>query len=400
MRFSYSARAKQGTRTRGSVEAASHVEAEEVLAERGYLAVRVRPSQFQALTAFLAHFQKPKAKDVVVFLRQFAVMVDAEVPIVHALRSLVRSTVQPALRAVIIDLAKDVESGRKLSDALGAHPRTFGAFAVHMVRAGETSGRLSEVVTYLADQAERDDELRARVRGAMVYPAFILGGIGIVAIIMMVFVIPRLTSVLQESGATLPVTTRVLIATSSFLASWWWVLAIVIAAGVVVVRIMLRRPEPRAVWDAALLRVPIFGRITREVAVVRLTRSFEMLLRGGVDVVPALEVVQGVIGNAVYERIIAETIREVRDGNSVTTVLAMSRHIPPMVPQLIAVGEETGRLQQVLAKLADYYAREVDQHVRNLVTVIEPLVMIVMGVAVGVMVSAVIMPMYNLASQF
>ncbi|MBI4142734.1 type II secretion system F family protein [Candidatus Uhrbacteria bacterium] len=402
MRFSYSARTKDGKPMSGALEAASRVDAEELLTARGYIAISVRERRWLGpLLTFVAELQRPQTKDVVIFLRQLSVMIAAKVPVVGALRALVRSTPNPALRAVILDLAHDVESGQKFSDALAVHPRVFSSYAIHIVRAGETTGRLDEVIGYLADQSERDEELKSKVHGAMVYPAFILSGLVVVAVVMMVFVIPRLTTVLTESGATLPFATRALMAVSSFMARWWWIIAAVIAAIVVAFRYALRSsPAVRVGWDRVKLRIPIFGQMTREVAVVRFARSFEMLLRGNVDVVPGLEVVRGVLGNAVFEELIDETIREVKDGNTMTSVFERSPHLPPMVPQLLAVGEETGRLQEVLAKLGDFFAREVDQRIRNLVTIIEPLVMIVMGVAVGVMVAAVIMPMYNLASQF
>jgi len=387
---------------KGVLDATNRADAEEAITRRGYLAAELREeaaflAKFQD---FLIEIQRPRTRDIVVFLRQFSVMVAAKMPIVQALRSLVYQTVHPSLRVVILDIVKDVESGRKLSEALSTHPRVFSAFAVHIVRAGETSGRLEDVLSYLADQAERDEELRSKVRGAMVYPAFILGGLGIVSFIMMTFVVPRLTGVLQETGAELPVMTKALIAVSGFLSAWWWVMLIVLVGAIVGFRLSLRTPAIAAGWDEVKLRMPIFGPIAREVAVVRFAQSFDMLLRGGVDIVPGLEVVGDVLGNAAYRRLIDETIHEEKDGNSITTVFKDSTLMPSMVTQLLAVGEETGQLTEVLEKLSKHHERLVEQRVRNLVTTIEPLVMIILGVAVGVMVAAIIMPMYNLTSQF
>lgn len=401
LRFSYTARTREGQVVRGALDAPDQRVAEEVLRDRGLIVVALREQGMggQAL-AFLRELQRPKPRDIVVFLRQFAVMVAAQVPLVRALRSIARSTPHPGLRAVIFDLVRDVESGRRLSDALASHPRTFTPFAVNLVRAGETSSELDAVITYLADQLEREEELRGKVRSAMVYPAFILVGLTAVAVVMMVFVIPRLTTVLTESGATLPLATRALIATSAFLAAWWWLLAIGIVAAVIGIRWGLRNPALRTPWDRAKLSIPAFGSLFRAIAMVRFARAFDMLLRGGVDLVPALRIVRDVIGNAAYGALLDATVREVEDGNTIASVFVRSPIVPPMATQLLAVGEETGQLQEVLRKLAEFYAREVDARVRNLVTVIEPLIMIVMGLAVGVMVAAVIMPMYNLTSQF
>ncbi|MBI4433706.1 type II secretion system F family protein [Candidatus Uhrbacteria bacterium] len=400
LRFSYTARTREGTTLRGSIDAADRAAAETALEERGYLSVQLRaaPQFLVRLEDVMRQFRRPRTKDVVVFLRQFSVMVGAKLPMVTALRSLVHQTKSAPLRAILFDIVRDVESGRRLSDALATHPRTFGSFAIYLVRAGETSGRIEEVLSYLADQSEHDEELRSRVRGAMIYPAFILGGLGTVSFIMMTFVVPKLTGVLQEAGVQLPWTTRALIAVSGFFGSWWWLILIGIVAAAIAFRVALRYPVPRKFWDSLTLRTPIFGVITREVATVRFARSFEMLLRGGVDVIPALEVVSGVLGNAAYQALIAQTIREVRDGNAITTVLRTSSLMPSMATQLLTVGEETGQLSEVLGRISQHFERIVDQRVRNLVTVIEPFVMILLGLAVGVMVSAILLPMYNLAS--
>jgi len=402
MRFRYRATTKVGRAIRGTLDALSRGEAEELLGKRGYrsVAIREEPAFLVSIQDFLIQLQRPRTRDVVVFLRQFAVMVAARLPIAQALRSLVTQTASPALRAVILDIVKDVESGSRLSDALGAHPRVFSAFAVHIVEAGETSGRLEEVLGYLADQSERDAELASRTRGAMVYPAFILSGLVIISFIMMTFVVPRLTTVLSETGAKLPWMTRALIAVSSFMASWWWLLALVIVAAIGTFIAALRTPRVREWWDGWKLRVPIIGPLGREIAAVRFARSFEVLLRGGVDIVDGLNVVGDVLGNAAYRRLIDETIREVKDGNSITTVFADSPLIPRMMTQLLAAGESSGQLEEVLKKLSSHHERLVEQRVRNLVTIIEPLVMVILGVAVGIMVAAVIMPMYNLTSQF
>lgn len=402
MRFRYTARTKGGRIIRGSLIAASRGEAEGELADRGYLAVALREEAraVSVLRDVIIQLQRASTKGVVVFLRQLSVMVSAEMPLVDALHALVRQTSSVALRPVVIDVVKDVESGRRLSEAFAAHPRIFSSFAVHLVRAGETSGNLSDVIGYLADQAERDADLRSRVRSAMLYPGFIIGGLVVVAFIMMTFVIPRMTSVLVSSGGTLPLMTVALIAVSNFLAAWWWLLIILIVAAVVGFRFLLRRAGVRVWWDELKTKVPAFGPITKAVAVVRITQSFEMLLRGGVGIIPALEVIRDVVGNASYRNLIEATTREVMDGNSITTHFRDSPLIPQMVTQLIAVGERTGELVTVFDKLAHHYSRVVEQRIRNLVTVVEPVVMIILGIAVGIMVGAIIMPMYNLVSQF
>ncbi|MDO8462868.1 MAG: type II secretion system F family protein [bacterium] len=402
MRFRYIARTKVGKTVRGALVSPSIAEAEHELADRGYLSASLRPEAriVGSLREMAIQFQRLPLKGIVILLRQLSVMVSAEMPLVDALRGLVHQTESALLRPVIVDLVKDVESGRRLSEAFAAHPRIFSSFAVYLVRAGETSGNLSEVISYLADQAERDAELRSKVRSAMLYPSFIIGGLVTVTFIMMTFVIPRMTNVLLQTGGTLPLSTQILITVSSFLATWWWLLLIVVVVTVVAFRWFLRYAWLRTRWDTFKLRVPAFGRIAQDVAIVRITQSFDMLLRGGVGILPSLDVVRDVVGNAAYRELLEATAQEVMDGNSLTTRFRDSWLIPEMVTQLLAVGERSGRLELVLQKLASHYERIVEQRIRDLITVIEPIVMIVLGIGVGVMVGAIILPMYNLVSQF
>ncbi|MFH1430374.1 MAG: type II secretion system F family protein [Candidatus Uhrbacteria bacterium] len=402
MRFRYSAHTRAGKVIRGSVVAESQYTAERELAERGYIAVSIHEEL--RIVAFLRdsvlQVQRLPLKGIVIFLRQLSVMISAEMPLIDSLRALVRQTESPILRSVVIDIVKDVESGRRLSDAFAAHPRVFSSFAVYLIRAGETSGNLSPVVSYLADQAERDAELRSRIRGAMLYPAFIISGLVIVGFIMMTFVVPRTTQVLLQSGAVLPLSTQILIAVSGFLAAWWW---LVIIATIVIfggLRASLRKAAIRSRWDGLKLKLPVLGPIIRDVSVVRITQSFQMLLKGGVGIIPSLEVIRDVVSNAAYRDLIEATTREVMDGNSLTIRFRDSKLIPPMVTQLLAIGERSGKLEHVLEKLTWHYEHVVEQRIRNLITIIEPIVMIILGVGVGVTIAAVIMPMYSMVSQF
>lgn len=383
------------------VTAATRGDAESVLAERGHVIVVLRTETvFERVHAALVErIRRPSRAEIVGFLRQFAVMVSARMPVVLALRSIAAQTRRVGLRAVVLDLVRAVESGVKLSDAFAAHPHVFSDFATHLLRAGETSGTLDAVLGYLADQAERDRELQSRVRGAMVYPSFILGGLATVAFLMLTFVLPRLTAVLAETGAELPFLTRLLIAVSAFAEHWWWLVLSMGTIAAVGFRVSLRAPAMRMRWDTVKLHIPVIGAIGQEVAVVRFAQSLHMLLRGGVGTVPSLGVVSGVMGNAAYRQLIDRTIRAVEDGSSIAAALQGSRLMPDMATQLIAIGEASGQLDHVLAQLGQYHERLVEQHIRNLVTTVEPMVMIILGLAVGVMVSAVIMPMYQLASR-
>jgi len=399
--FKYSAKNKRGQTVEGQIEGESKKNAEAYLRERGLEDISVKGEGKGGLANINIKFlSRVSTKEKVVFSRQLSVMISANVPLLRALRSLIDQTESAALKDVVKNLADEIEGGAKLSGALALHPDVFSEFFISMVRSGETTGKLDDVLNYLADEQEKDYELMSKIKGAMVYPAFIVCGLVAVGILMMIFVIPKLTSILTESGAPLPWTTQALIFTSSIMANYWWLLGIIAIGIVVTIRLLINMPVGRYIWDNLKVRLPIFGGIFRKIYIVRFTRTMATLITGGVDIISSLRVVSGVVGNAVYKRMINRTIREVEDGNSITTVFRQEALMPPMVMQMMSIGEETGQMSFVLEKLTDFFSREVRAAVDSLVTIIEPMIMIIMGLAVGVMVSAVLMPMYNLASQY
>lgn len=399
--FNYTAKDKSGNEVDGQIEGESKKNAIQYLKESGLSDISVKSSKKGGLSMNIKFFSRVTTKEKVVFSRQLAVMISANVPLLRALRSLVGQTENVALKDVVKKIADDIEGGAKLSDALAQHPDVFSEFFVSMVRSGETTGKLDEVLNYLADEQEKDYELMSKIKGSMIYPAFIICGLFAVGILMMVFVIPKLTQILTESGAELPWTTRALIFSSSIMQNYWWALLIALVALVVGIRVAIQVPLGRYIWDNLKVRLPIFGGIFRKIYIVRFTRSMGTLISGGVDIISSLKIVSGVLGNATYRRMIYRTIREVEEGNSITTVFRREdKLIPPMVTQMMTIGEETGQMTFVLGKLTNFFAREVRASVDSLVTIIEPMIMVVMGIAVGIMVSAVIMPMYNLASAY
>ncbi len=269
-----------------------------------------------------------------------------------------------------------------------------------MIKSGETSGRLDDTLNYLADEAEKNNDLMSKIKGAMIYPAFILFGLGTVGIVMMVFVVPKLTAILQEQKTELPFATKVLIASSNFFQHQWWVILLLFVLGFVGIRYGLKTHQGKRAWHYTQLRLPVFGNLFRKIYLVRFTRSLATLIKGGVPLTKSLEIVAGVVGNIIYRELITQTIKEVEEGNSISTVFLESNMVPTMVSQMMVVGEKTGRLEEVLQRLADFYGREVSNLVANLVTLVEPVIMVIIGVAVGIMVAAIIMPMYNLAGSF
>ncbi len=397
--FEYKAKTTDGQTIAGGVEAASEEKAIQTLEDRGLILLSI--SQRAKSGVFeLTVFTRIKPKDVVVFFRQLSVLVSATIPIVQSLRVLLKQTTDRQLQRIVSEIADDVEGGMRLSQACERHSKVFSEFYVNMIRSGETSGHLDDVLNYLADQREKDYDLMSKVKGAMIYPAFIISALILVGILVMAFVIPKLTSVLTDAGGELPGTTKALIATSHFFAGYWWAILLALLCIPVVIRAVMKTSGGKKAIDTALIKLPVFGPLFQKIYLIRLTRSLSTLVRGGVPLPKALALTADIVGNSVYKSLVQETVKEVEDGNPIASVFLRSNDIPPMLSNMLSVGEQTGRIDVILEKITAFYARELENAVGNLVSLIEPLIIMIMGVAVGLMVAAVIMPIYNMASNF
>jgi len=339
-------------------------------------------------------------KDLVIFSRQFAVMISANVPVVESLIILIDQTNNISLKNLIADIAFEVDSGSMLSDAFAKKPKIFSEFFVNIIKSGETSGKLDEVLEYLADEMEKSYDMASKIKGAMIYPVFILVGLTGVGVVLMVYVIPNLTSVMIETGMELPLSTRIIIAVSDFMRNYLILIALTLIGLVMAARHYFKTNLGRYQLDTFKLRMPIFGKLFKYIYLMRFTRSLSTLLKGGVSITRSLEITAKVVGNVIYRDLILETLESINDGNPFSTVMEASGDIPKMVPQMISVGERTGRIDSVLDKVTDFYSREANAMLANLSALMEPLIMVIMGLGVGIVVAAVLMPMYNMASQF
>ena len=399
-KFKYRARLPDGRMQAGMIEADDLAGAQQALDDREVETLLLEP--FKGVEAgsqsLLESLNTVSAKDLVIMARTLSVMISASVPITDSLDNIGRQTENPKLKSVLNDVAREVEGGSRLSDAMERHPKVFSGFFVNMIRSGETSGQLDQVLEYLADQTEKDYDLNAKIKGAMIYPSFIMATMVAVGFVMMTVVVPKLVGILQQSNIALPLTTRILIGTSNFMVGYWWLVLLLMAGSYALYRYIYSTPAGKYAIDLFTLRLPVIGRLTQGVSVVRFSRSFSTLVKGGVDVVTALEIVAGVMDNEVWKRLVLDTIREVNDGNSITTALDRSPFVPKMMSQMLAVGESTGRTAEVLGRLSTFYSRDIDNLVSNLVALIEPLVLIILGLGVGVLVSAILLPLYQLSS--
>ncbi|MBN1585054.1 type II secretion system F family protein [Candidatus Uhrbacteria bacterium] len=400
-KYEYRATDRSGATVAGLVESDNLELAADTLKDRNLTVISLSEHRKGGgeIEINLPFFDRVKIRDLVIFSRQFAVLMGAKVPVIRALRTVASQTENRRLKAIVLDIADESESGLALSVAMAKHPNAFSQFYVNMIRSGETTGRLEDVMDYLADQMERDYDLMTKIKGAMTYPIVVIIALVIVGFVMMTFVVPKMTAVLTESGTALPWTTRLLIVTSEFMRDYVIQIVVGIVAAAVGLGLWNRTPNGKRFIDGAILRLPVFGMLLQRIYLVRFTRSFGTLVEGGVDIPASLEVCADVVGNEKYRELIVQTRKEVMDGHSISGVFGKDGSMPKMVPQMMAVGEETGRLADVMDKLTVFYSRELSNLVDNLVSAIEPIIMLVMGGAVGIMVAAIMLPMYNMATS-
>ncbi|HPT08385.1 MAG TPA: type II secretion system F family protein [bacterium] len=397
--FSYKAKNEQGRFKTGQVVAVNESSAIKYINARGLSSPSIKEIS-EIEYRFLYLINPIKGKHLVVFSRQFSIMMTASVSVTDALLTIIEQTDNIKFKNIISKVAYDVNNGASLSDALKKHPKVFTSFYCSVVKAGETSGKLDNVLEYLADEIEKDYDLVKRFRGAMIYPAFVVCGLIIVGFVFMLSVLPNLIKILQETGGSLPLSTRIIIAVSNFLQAYLIPLIILVVILIIVIRFSLKTPAGRRRLDYITIKTPIIGSIFSLVYLVRFSSSLSTLLRGGVIVTRSLEIVRDIINNFYFREVITDTIDKINEGGSITDALNNSPYFPKMVPQIMMVGEKTGHLEESLDEISKFYGKELNSKLNNLNTLLEPLIMVIMGIGVAIMVAAIIMPMYNMASQF
>lgn len=400
--FKYQALNSEKKTLEGLIEALSEQEAENILISKGLRVFFVKEQTVKKKNLNQLNFSfksKVKVRDLVIFFRQFSVMISANISMVQALKVVVEQTQNITLKMLISEIADEVDGGSRLSDAMEKHPKIFSGFHVNLVRGGESSGKLNETLGYLADEMEKDYDMMSKIKGAMTYPIFVLVSLFGVGIVMMVYVVPKLTAILEETGGELPIATRILISTSEILQNYWLVIISAIIGFIVLFRFLAASDQGSLIIDKLFLKIPIFGNLFKKIYLVRFSRSMSTLISGGITVNDSLGISSQLISNKVFSLLISETKREVEDGSPIAVVFKRNKEIPQIVSQMIDIGEKTGKLDIVFARVADFYSREVSNTISNLMTLLEPVIMIIMGVAVGIMVAAIILPMYNMASQ-
>lgn len=398
--FRYEGRTRQGTVQRGEVAAASREEAIAMLRRQQILPTVVKPKAKGFELKLPGIGGRVSDKDLAVFTRQFATMIDAGLPLVQCLEILSQQTENKQLAKVITQIRQDVESGATLTDALKKHPKVFNDLYVNMTSAGEAGGILDTILNRLAVHIEKVMKLKKRVKSAMIYPAVVIGVAAAVLAIILIFVIPVFAKMYEGFGATLPLPTQIVVTISNFVASWTGggiVLGTIILL-VVGIRLAYKTQKGRMIIDRIFLRLPIVGILIRKVAVAKFTRTLGTLISSGVPILDGLQIVARTAGNRVIEKAVLETRQSVSEGKTLADPLNATKVFPPMVTSMIAVGESTGALDTMLSKIADFYEEEVDVAVANLTSLLEPVMIVFLGTTVGGIVISMYLPIFKLVS--
>jgi len=398
MKFNYIVKNNRGESQRGMIDALNKPVALKTLQDRGLVVIKLQ--SIEKSTIFfkkIKFFEKVKRKDIFIFFRQLAILVDANVPLVQSLRSMSQQIESEYFKEIVSNIANDIDGGMAFSKAISKYPKVFSIFSINLIKTGEVSGQLQESLIYLADHLENEYYLISKIRGAMSYPIFILGVFLLVGILVLVMVIPQLTSILTEAGQELPWSTKLVIFTSNFIISYGWILFLLsIALGFGFWRYK-DTEKGRIACDTIKLKIPVFGKILQKTYLARVSDSLSALTKGGVSVIQSLNVSGQVVGNSVFQAILFRARDEIKMGRSISATLEDHEEFPPLFCQMIKTGEQTGKLDTILEKLSIFYKKEVENVVDNLSQLIEPILLVFLGIGVSILVFSVFMPIYSLA---
>jgi type IV pilus assembly protein PilC len=392
--FTYTARAVNGELKSATIEAPNRDEVIKQLRQQRLNVVKIDEGTAQKKKSLGAI----KMRDIVIFTRQFSTMINSGLPLVQALDILAQQSESPALKDVTRQVVFDVESGNTVADALRKHPKAFSELYVNMVAAGEAGGILDTILMRLAVFMEKNDALIRKVKGAMIYPGVIMSVAAIAITVLLVFVIPTFQSMFESAHIALPLPTRIVIGLSHLLKQYWWVLVGAIGASVFLLRRYYATSNGKLTIDRMMLKAPVLGDVLRKSAVSRFTRTLGTLISSGVSILDGLEITAKTSGNRVIQDAIMESRASIAGGETIAAPLKKSQVFPPMVISMINVGEQTGGLDEMLTKIADFYDEEVDAAVSGLLALMEPVMIVFLGVVVGGMVVAMYLPIFDMVN--
>ncbi len=399
--FTYTALDVEGNERRGTIDAVNMDIAIAALQRRGLVISGIDPTESASLLSKrFSFFDRVTNADIVMLSRQMTTLFEAQVSALRAFRLLASEARTPALGEKLTAVANDLQSGSSIAASLARHPEVFSTFYVNMVRAGEESGKLDETFSFLSDYLDRNYELTQRARNALVYPAFIMATFIVVMILMMTLVIPNLASMLAEVGQRIPLYTKIVIGISTFITRYIILVIILLAVGGVFLYRFSRTMRGREVLSRARLEAPAIGNIYQKIFLSRIADNLSTMLRSGIQVLRGLEITGSVVGDPVYEKVLADAAIDVKGGMPLSEALRKHPEIPGIVVAMVKIGEETGNMGKILETMARFYRREVNNAVDTLVGLIEPLMIVVLALGVALLLASVLLPIYNIASSF
>jgi len=400
--FAYQGIDRQGKKVKGVVEIETLRAARLKLKKSGIYPTKVMEKSAMAKAeqqTFLGRFTKRvKTKDLVVVTRQLSVLITAHVPLVSAIGAIIDQTENPKLKTILSDIKQQVNEGRSFGDALAQYPDVFSDIYINLVRAGEASGNLDRVMNRLADFLQAQFSLVNKVKSAMTYPVAmgVIGGLALMLIFS--FVVPKITKVLVDQDIPLPIYTEILIGLSAFLRDYWWIVLFILFLAYLLFNMWVRTEKGHYLFDKFKLSVPVLGTLNQKVAVSRFAKTLSTLLSGGVNILEALRIARFVLGNKVYEKTVSTAADEIEEGKSIADSLSRSGHFPPIVTHMISIGEKTGELESMLENVAQGYDEEVENALEALTSLLEPIMIVVMGGIVGFVVLSILVPMMEMTN--
>jgi type IV pilus assembly protein PilC len=398
-KFRFRAKTQDGKLVKGVVEGVNNRDAVRILRNKDLIAFNISEKTKIEFGKVFSSFMGISSKDVSEFTRQLSTMIASGLSLTNSL-ILLKEQAKPALEKVLNDVVKEIEGGSSLHEALNRHPEAFSKTYIALIKSGEFSGSLDEVLKRMADTLEKEQEFKGKVKGALIYPVIVVIGMILVTAVMMIYVIPQLVSMYEEFGTTLPVTTQILMSVSKFVSKFWFLVILAAAGAVYGLYVWRQTPKGRYYVDKIILTIPVFGLLKTKIILTDVSRTLSMLLGAGVTIIDSLNIAAEAADNAIYERSMKVAAKDVEKGLPLTSSFERYEEYPPIFSQMVAVGEETGKLDEVLEKVSRQFEMEAEIAVKGLTTALEPLMMVVLGIGVGFIIISIITPIYNLTAQF
>jgi type IV pilus assembly protein PilC len=398
MLFKYEAITNTGEKKIGTVDATTKDLAISAIQRRGLIVSSLKEDKAKRGFSDFSFFGNSiKNKDVVIMSRQISTLFEAQVSALKAFNLLATNTENKELAKVLNVVAEEIQAGSSISISLSKYPDVFSEFYVNMVKAGEESGKLNQTFTYLADYLDRQYQLTSKTKNALIYPGFVITVFVVVMILMFVFIVPRLSSIIKESGQAIPFSTKIIMGISDLLVRYWIFIIMGFVAFVIYLVQLLRSTSGKKYLDSLKISLPVFKNIYIKLYLSRISDNMDTMLSSGISILRAIELTSAVVGNHIFENILKDVAESVKSGSSLSDSFAKHPEIPPIMSGMIRVGEETGSLGNILKTLGHFYSREVNEAVNTLVSLIEPLMIVALGLGVGLLLTSVLMPIYNIA---